>query len=293
MILPYQSSEVKDRPVDELLYPPKVAHLFPSWFRSALLKVFGYTPEPFSRSFGWVKRRWDSEAAKKDPVGSYAYDYVAFTPGGPPVLREMVITNRMAAMANIPGKYPYPVYEIRSTGAYIAGPAGPAGAMTGARLSLHSQAFAIRNDIAKQCDKSLNLVEVKLIGAFKYVYPLDEQRRVWSLQLEGHQFNVGRLISSMYYNGVDAPGHWEWKDRGDGFGQPVWNSDISVEEDADDIPVLPVPARLLDNETLVKPSPFSLGMIKRRDPDRPDPTDPIGSVYRLLAKIARAFGIDF
>lgn len=293
MNLPYQSSEVKERPVSDLLYGTHVAHLYPSWTRSALLRVFGYTPDPFSRSFGWQKRWWDSRVVGKDPEGEYKYNYIAFQPYAPPVIREMVITNRMAARANIPGKYPYPEYEIQSTGAYITGPEGPSGEMSGLRLSLHSQAFAISKDIEKQCDRSLDVVESKLMGVFHYVYPVDEQRRVWSLQLEGHSFNVGRLLSSMFYNGVDAPGHWEWRDRGDAFGAPIWFSDISGEEDVDDIPVLPTPAQLLDSETLVKPSPFSRGMIKRRDIDRPDPTDPIGSVYRLCAKIARAFGVDF
>ena len=294
--LPEQLGEAKDRPVGILLYLMAVAHLFREWTRSALLKVYGYVPEPFDQGFGWQKRWWDTAAEKLAPLGEYRYEYIAHVSGGLPQLREMIITNAMAARANIPGKYPYPVYEIASTGAYMTGPTGYSGAMSGARLALYNQASVIAEALGALTSKKFDITETKSVGVFQYIFPADEQRRVWFLNSEGHQFNVGRLLSRMYHNGVDAPGHWEWKDRvgqpDDVFGEPVWVTDTEEEEDVAGIPVLPVPVKLLADETFVRPSPASPGMIKRADPDRLDPTDPHGSIFRLVLKIARLLGVS-
>lgn len=289
--LPEQLGEAKDRPVDALLYPLQVAHLFREWTRSALLRVYGYVPKPFNQGLGWQKRWWDTAAEELAPLDEYRYEYIARVSGGLPEFREMVITNEMAAQANVPGKYPYPVYQIASTGAYMAGPTGPAGQLSNALLSLHGQASEIRAALVEITGKEFEIFETRGVGVFQYIFPADEQRRVWSLRSDGRQFNVGRLLSRMYYNGVDAPGHWGWKSRAGLPDEPMWDSDIEEEEDVAGIPVLPVPAQLLADETFVRPSPVSPGMIKRADPDRLDPTDPHGSIFRLLLKIARLLGV--
>ena len=252
-------------------YATMVLDLFTGYTRALFLKIFHVQAPPFRPDLGYVKKWWDSDATGPDN-DPYVYQYVDRS-AVPPVLRELEITQPQAREVNIPGKYQYPDYVVTPTRAYVAGPSGNAINLVQAyRLSYRNSAEELmdrlRGDVR---DLGTKIVEAALDGVFfKVIYALDdpnnpeasfrENRRLWEIEMEhGGFLNVGRLMKKMAADGVGSPGHFEL--RGD---NPVWVSDVTLENPSGTLAVLPIPARDLDDdETLVNLGIGGMPSVKR------------------------------
>ena len=252
-------------------YATMVLDLFTGYTRALFLKIFHVQAPPFRPDLGYVKKWWDSDATGPDN-DPYVYQYVDRS-AVPPVLRELEITQPQAREVNIPGKYQYPDYVVTPTRAYVAGPSGNAINLVQAdRLSYLDDAEELERRLHEDVSGIRpSITQATLDGVFfKVVYELDdpnnpqvsfrENRRLWEIELEhGGFLNVGRIMKKMATDGVGSPGHFEL--RGD---NPVWVSDVTLENPTSTLAVLPIPARDLDDdETLVNLGIGGMPSVKR------------------------------
>ena len=242
-----------------MYYATMVLDLFTGYTRALFLEIFDVQAPPFQPDLGYVKPWWDSDATGPDN-DPYIYQYVDRS-AVPPVLRELEITQKQACEVNIPGKYQYPDYVVTPTRAYVAGPSGNAINLVQAdRLSYRNSAEELVDRLQEDVPGlQTTIVEATLDGVFfKIVYELDdpnnpevnfhENRRLWEIKLgHGGFLNVGRLLKKMAADGVGSPGYFQL--RG---GNPIWVSDLTLENPSGTLAVLPTPARDLDDdETLI------------------------------------------
>jgi len=206
-----------------------------------------YTRETYLASFGIQAQAWDPSRPSKfwfdstadtSAAGNVsAYKIFAVDSTGTWALQQLVLPAAEAAAVNLPGAVTFPPYVIAPTRATRGG-----SAQNAMYLSLESDARALMAAFG-----ATGLVDEGATIFYPIVYPPDEPRRSWAILLNGHQQNVGELLSGRNARGVGSPGHW---DTSQGFA--VWVADPPAPAGLDDPrPPRPLPVRdLLPNEII-------------------------------------------
>ncbi|KKK72464.1 hypothetical protein LCGC14_2903620 [marine sediment metagenome] len=304
--LPRSVATRKDKPV-AAYYATMVLSMFTTYTRALFRRVFETQAPPFDPATPYIKAWWDSEATGPDD-DPYVYDYVDRA-STPLVLRVMTITQKQARETNIPGKYHYPAYAITPTRAYVAGPDGnPINLVQANRLSHEREAFALLDDLNHDVPGLASVVgESTLDGTFfKVVYKLDdpkipemnfrEVRRLYQIELtNGGSLNVGRIMKRMAADGRGSPGHFEARGN-----DPIWVSDVTLEDPVGTLAVLPTPARDLDDdEELVNLGIGGIPSVKRYLGDGDDgggstgiSSDDSKRMLVILEAVAEALHLD-
>jgi hypothetical protein len=182
--------------------------LFPRLTRALFKQMYGFQAPPYDPKEP-VRRFFDSGAAGQPDE---PYTYGSWTAvNGKPYYRRVVITVAQARVPNLPGTYEYARYAAAPTGAHwTSNLDGQETALNPEYLSTAQEAAGLAAELSGVAGLSVGDVSEQQLSnpAALLVYPADEQRRVYVLQVNGEFHNVGLLRKAKFVQGVDAPGRW-------------------------------------------------------------------------------------
>lgn len=229
---------------DKATYSTDELALFKRYTRALFYSAFGVQPEPFD--VGRDAKDWfDTTSDLSDPININLYKSLGRNGKGEPVIRQMMLKASIAASLNLPndGAQSYPAYVVAPTTAKRLGP----GELTSQPVNpmfLSSKAEAIT--LNAEVGGSSIMDQQSMGGGFSISYNT-ETRRLWEINFNGRNTNVGLLLTQKNSHGVGAPGHWDLSQP-----EPVWVFDPAVVGDVS-APHnwTPMPLRdLLPNEVL-------------------------------------------
>lgn len=245
--MPELTASSKPQP-DQPVYGLDALELYPRLTRATYSEYFGVQPPTWDRQRR-IQPWFDSNAAKEDPNGVYNIGFYAIGRDGEPRWAEERITNRDAAVPNLPGQYAYPKWHIEPTGATIVSPFGGRTPFGADILSMRSQADVLADELRESGYPIEDIFESTPPG-FSIDYPPHEHRRPWMVRLEMSQIGltVGKMLKVMWDPGIGSPGRWAGDE-----GSLQWKSEIPADVGEWDLrPTIPIPQRVLfDNEDLI------------------------------------------
>jgi hypothetical protein len=257
-------------------YPVGVLNNFTELGSPGISESNGYTRDSYYAAYGTdappydetrpIQTWFDSSA---NPNEQYEYNVLGKDRAGRPALEKKRMPGKDARSVNLYGSG-YPAYEIEPTDAYqvVDGNKQPFNPIM---LSTKEQA----NDLMAEWT-ALGLDCTDLIEAqndqFPYVYPPDEDRRIWSFTCatSSGELSAGLGIiytgleyNAKYQNGVGAPGHWDVS-QVPTMG-PQWIVE-PIPPPPSNPEVIGMPLRdLYENEELILASMGMTTMVKRTD----------------------------
>jgi hypothetical protein len=270
-------------------YPISDLYLLPNYGdRAAYVAAVGNQAPPFNPAL--PIKGWADPAPDGQP-----YNFFDGTSPSTGYVIQLPVPAAAAVAVNLPGVYDYPAYVEAPTGATMRGPYGMVSPVLPNTLCLQTEAQAIANQVAPLYPgESVIVADGSFVGIFQTVYPADEPRRQWILEVGGKSFSWAEAwIAAQNANGVGAPGHWALAPiPGDIVTTPMlqWIQDSPVTVAPPNAITLPVPIRpLLPNEEIeLVPPPNPLfgtatWIVVRTDMPQP-PTITLAQVQQLVAQ---------
>lgn len=236
VVLAQRSKPVVPAQPDQVVYGIQALGLFQTYSRDTYLKAFGVQAPPFDPSRR-IKTWFDSTVDTSYGDSVAVYKIIGQDSTGAWAVRQIAMPASEAAAVNLPGDIAYPPYVVTPTTATRGGTL-----LNADYMSLESQGRQIIAAI--QAGTLLDQGDTALLPA---VYPPEEPRKLWVVQLDGKSYNVGLLLKLQNAKGVGSPGRW-----GVVSGELTWIPDPPAPTGlADTRPPREMPVRdLLPNEVL-------------------------------------------
>lgn len=230
--------------------------------RQSFLDAFGVDAPPFDPSR--PTQSWFDSTAKPD--GTYEYNVLGRNHLGLPTLEKKTMLGKDARVVNLTGGTEYPTYVVEPTNGYQDLGSWGHASINPVYLSTKEQAEELMKEWT---DLGLNCHDLHEQNDpnFPYVWPDDEERRVWIFTCDGAGDTgwvyPGVALADKNAEGVGHPGEWDLSDM-EAEG-PKWLPDEDPpEQPADPNNVIVMPLRdLKDNERLILASAGMTVMVER------------------------------